>query len=205
LVPSPKAGLPKPRPHAGRRRESRDDFPAAAGLILFLHFTKGPSIMLPRSRCTLLAFGVVMGSCLWLGTFSTSAKGEPAPQQKKDAKPDPKTDATVKPNLKKIATKAFMRKKLTASQDILEGLAVEDFDLIEKGATSLKAMSVAAEFMVVEDPIYAVYADDFRRAVGRMEKAAKEKRLDGATLGFMDMTMNCVECHKHVRTILVAQ
>lgn len=111
----------------------------------------------------------------------------------------------MKPGLKKTAMKAFMRKKLAASQDILEGLALEDFELIEKGAKELKATAAAAEFMVVNDPLYAEFADDFRRTVGKLEKAAREKRIDGATLSFVDTTMNCVECHKYVRTILVAQ
>jgi hypothetical protein len=38
-----------------------------------------------------------------------------------------------------------------------------------------------------------------------VEKAAKEKRIDGATLEYMDMTMSCVECHKYARNVLVAK
>lgn len=100
--------------------------------------------------------------------------------------------------------KAFMRKKLALSQDIMEGLALEDFKKIEEGARQLNAMSVAAEFMVVKEPLYADEAAEFRRTVNKMEKAAKELRLDAATLSFMDMTMSCVECHKYVRTIRIA-
>lgn len=124
---------------------------------------------------------------------------------KDENEPKANTESPAKPGLKKQAMKAFMRKKLASSQDVIEGLALEDYELIEKGAKSLRAMSAAAEFMVSNDPIYRDHADDFRRVVAKMEKAAREKRIDGATLGFMDMTMNCVECHKYVRTILVAQ
>lgn len=116
----------------------------------------------------------------------------------------PKSENQAKPSAKKLAMKAFMRKKLASSQDIIEGLALEDFELIEKGAKELKAMSAAAEFMVTKDPLYKEHSDDFRKVVIKMERAAREKRIDGATLGFMDMTMNCVECHKYVRTILIA-
>ena len=59
--------------------------------------------------------------------------------------------------------------------------------------------------MVTNDAIYAQQADEFRRIVDKLEKAAKAKRLDGAALAYVDMTMSCIECHKHVRTILVAQ
>ncbi|MGE5192449.1 MAG: hypothetical protein ACM3U2_08085 [Deltaproteobacteria bacterium] len=105
----------------------------------------------------------------------------------------------------KIALRMFMRKKLESSQSVLEGLALEDFDLIAKGAKELKTTSAAAEFMVIHDPLYTEYADDFRRVVDKMAKAAKEKRIDGATLAYMDMTMSCVECHKYVRNVLIAK
>lgn len=112
--------------------------------------------------------------------------------------------AEDKPGPRKLAMKAFMRKKLAASQRILEGLALEDFDAVAQGTKELRAVSGAAEFIVVKDPIYREHADEFRRIVGKMAKAAQEKRIDGATLGFVDMTVSCVECHKFVRTILVA-
>jgi hypothetical protein len=98
-----------------------------------------------------------------------------------------------------------MRKKLEASQSLIEGLVLEDFDLIARGAKQLKATSSAAQFLVIHDPIYSGQADEFRRIIDKMEKAAKEKRIDGATLAYMDMTMSCVECHKYVRNVLVAQ
>jgi hypothetical protein len=109
-----------------------------------------------------------------------------------------------KPHDKKIAMKTFMRKKLEASQSVLEGLAVEDFDLIERGARQLKTTGAAAEFMVINDPIYAGHADDFRKVIDRLAKAAKDRNLDGSTLAYVDMTMSCVECHKYTRTVLVA-
>lgn len=128
------------------------------------------------------------------------------PLNAKDEKAPPaKTDGADKPGAKKLAMKAFMRKKLAASQDVMEGLALEDFDLITKGAKQLQATSAAAEFMVVNDPIYKEHADDFRRIVAKLDRAAREKRVEGATLAFMDLTMTCVECHKYTRTILVAQ
>jgi len=121
-----------------------------------------------------------------------------------DKAPAAKEEPAKKPTNKKLAMKAFMRKKLEASQSILEGLAMEDFDLIARGAKQLKATSTAAEFLVIHDPLYAENADEFRRIIDKMEKAAKEKRIDGATLAYMDMTMSCVECHKYVRNVLIA-
>jgi hypothetical protein len=115
-----------------------------------------------------------------------------------------KEDQTPQPGGKKVAMKAFMRKKLEASQNVLEGLAVENFDLISQGARQLKATSAAAEFMVHDDPLYKQHADDFRRIVTRLEKAAKEQRLEASALSYIDMTMSCIECHKFVRNMLIA-
>ena len=33
----------------------------------------------------------------------------------------------------------------------------------------------------------------------RMSKAADEQNLDAAALAYVQLTLNCVDCHKHVR------
>lgn len=151
--------------------------------------------MTPSKRA--IAFAAVL--------FATGAWSAAEFSNAKDKEPPATAESQEKPGPRKTAMKAFMRKKLAASQEVLEGLAVEDYDLIERGAKQLRDISVAAEFMVLNGPIYDEFAADFRRTVNKMEKAAKEKRIDGATLAYMDTTMNCVECHKYVRTILIAK
>jgi hypothetical protein len=155
--------------------------------------------MVRRFSLLFVVTGIALAMLPWLTVAPSRAADEKDPPQSSEK------EIEVKPGLRKTAIKAFMRKKLAASQSLIEGLALEDFELIEKGTAQLKAMSIAAEFMVVDDPLYAGHADEFRRTVAKTAKAAKEKRLDGATLGFVDMTMSCVECHKFVRAILVAQ
>ena len=150
-------------------------------------------------RCSLLFVAALL--CLgMIWAFHAPASG--AADEKEAAK---KEEVKKKPGANKAALRMFMRKKLESSQSVLEGLALEDFDLIAKGAKELKTTSAAAEFMVIHDPLYTEYADDFRRVVDKMAKAAKEKRIDGATLAYMDMTMSCVECHKYVRNVLIAK
>ena len=151
--------------------------------------------MLRRSLLLVAPLAVVLGT-IWMLRAPASAG---------DDKQSEKQEETKKKPGKKVAMQAFMRKKLASSQSVLEGLALEDFDLVSKGAKELKATSAAAEFMVTNDPLYREYADEFRRVIDRMEKASKEKRIDGATLAYVDMTMSCVECHKYVRNVLVAQ
>ena len=94
---------------------------------------------------------------------------------------------------------AFMRAKLGHSQNVLEGLAVEDFDLIDKGAQQLSLASEDASWQVLQTEDYARQSADFRRSCDSLRKAAKAKNLDGAALAWMEVTMKCVQCHKYVR------
>jgi hypothetical protein len=143
---------------------------------------------------SVIVVGLIVASWAMHTAASGGNEDKSKPGQTDEAKPAPK----------KAAMKLFMRKKLEASQSVLEGLAIEDFDMIAVGARQLKTTSAAAEFMVVNDPMYAQHADEFRRIVDKLEKAGKERRLDGATLAYVDMTLSCVECHKYVRNVLIA-
>lgn len=102
------------------------------------------------------------------------------------------------------AAKEFMRDKLELSQQALEGLAMEDYDLLIAKGTKLSAMTKAADWKLFENPDYDQQIRLFRRQVDAMVKAAKEKNLDAATLAYVRMTMSCVDCHKLVRGKLVA-
>lgn len=156
--------------------------------------------MVNRYSAMFAIVGFLLGATLLVDALQSRAD-----DKAKDDKAKAAQEGQAAPTPKKVAMKAFMRKKLESSQSVLEGLALEDFDLIARGARQLQATSAAAEFMVVHDPIYTGHADEFRRIVDKLEKAAKEKRIDGATLAYVDMTMSCVECHKYVRNVLVAK
>lgn len=98
----------------------------------------------------------------------------------------------------------IMQEKLDHSQKVLEGLAVRDFDLIERNADELIILSKKAEWRVLKTPEYTLYSDAFRRQAADLVRASKDKNLDGAALAYLDLTMSCVRCHKHVRETKVA-
>jgi hypothetical protein len=99
---------------------------------------------------------------------------------------------------------AIMRKKLDHAHKVLEGIAVKDFDLVEKNAENLTILSTKAEWKVLATPEYALRSEEFRRNADSVAKAAKDKNLDGAALAYVQMTMSCVNCHKHVRDVRMA-
>jgi hypothetical protein len=100
---------------------------------------------------------------------------------------------------KKVA--ALMKRKLEQSQKVLEGVALNDFDKITKHAEELIAISKEAEWKVLKTPRYELYSTDFRRNSEGLIKNAKDKNLDAAALSYVELTLTCVKCHKHVREV----
>ena len=95
-----------------------------------------------------------------------------------------------------------MRQKLEFSKNVLEGLSLEQFDLIEKNAKALKKLSEASEWEVPTIPNatdYVTLTSEFQRHADDLAKSAKQRNIDGATLAYLKLTMNCVQCHKYVR------
>jgi hypothetical protein len=93
----------------------------------------------------------------------------------------------------------FMRAKLGHSQHVLEGLSLEDYDLIARGAQELALASQASSWQVLQTEEYARQSGEFRRSCDSLRSAAKAKNLDGAALAWMEVTMKCIQCHKYVR------
>jgi hypothetical protein len=98
----------------------------------------------------------------------------------------------------------LMREKLERSQKILEALALEDYAAIAKNADQLGVLSQAAAWNVLQTPEYASHSADFLRLSQKLARMAREKNLDGATLAYVELTINCVACHRHVRSVKTA-
>ena len=98
-------------------------------------------------------------------------------------------------------TNTLMAAKLKNAQTLLEGLALDDFDKIQKSAEELMQISKAVEWTVFKTPEYEVQTNNFRRAVETIIAKAKAKNIDGATLAYVDMTISCVRCHQHCREV----
>lgn len=98
----------------------------------------------------------------------------------------------------------FMRMKLDYSKKILEGLTLEDYTAITKSAQALKKLSQAAEWEVPTIPNageYVVFTTEFQRLCDELAAKSKDRNIDGATLAYLRLTMNCVNCHKYVRFV----
>jgi hypothetical protein len=115
------------------------------------------------------------------------------------------TRAAAKKAKEKSKVSRFMRALLSNSQSVLEGIVTEDFDLVSKGAKKMILMSKAAEWHVIQGPVYTQYSAEFRRNAEELVKAAKAKNIDGVGLRYMSLTMSCISCNKFVHGTKIAQ
>lgn len=95
--------------------------------------------------------------------------------------------------------KALMKKKLESSQKVLEGLAANNFEMVGKNAAELQRISKAVEFRILKTPQYELHSNQFRWTTETLEEMAKAKNADGAGLVYVELTLSCLKCHKHVR------
>ncbi|NND97273.1 MAG: hypothetical protein HKN47_08100 [Pirellulaceae bacterium] len=102
---------------------------------------------------------------------------------------------------KKPASKVspLMYMKLDKSKSILEGLTLEDYDQIGSNARSLKLLSLESGWNVMQTKTYQRHGDDFRRICDMIDEAAGEKDIHRAALGYVALTVSCVECHSYMR------
>lgn len=98
----------------------------------------------------------------------------------------------------------FMRKKLVASNQILEGLVTENASLVVKGAKELVEMSSAEKWQVQHNVMYKQYSNEFLQSAKKLVEAGEKENFDAVTLKWIDTTMKCIECHKFVRANQVA-
>ena len=96
--------------------------------------------------------------------------------------------------------RAFMRKKLDASSQILEGLTTEDAALIQQGAQALTQISKTERWQILTDSDYREFSADFRATVKKLADAAEKGNFDNAALQWFDTMKSCIECHKYVRS-----
>jgi hypothetical protein len=113
----------------------------------------------------------------------------------------------VVPAARSLAEKApskrseLMQRKLLESQRLLEGIALSDFGKIEKHAAELAAISRMAEWRVLKTADYEMFSNSFQRSADDLVKHAKNKNIDAAALSYVELTLTCVKCHKHVRDV----
>lgn len=155
-------------------------------------------------RTSLLAFSFpVLGAAAAL--FLQGALAQEKPRAAQPAGAAPAIGAAPKGGIERTAElQKFMRKKLDASNKILEGLTTENSGLVKEGADDLATMCDAEQWRISKDVMYRQFSEDFQRATRSLGESAKASDLDKALIRWMDVTMQCIDCHRFVRDKLIA-
>ncbi|QDT00249.1 hypothetical protein [Adhaeretor mobilis] len=109
------------------------------------------------------------------------------------------TKAVTKEIDEPIEFNVWMDVKLEQSQQLLAGLAQGDFPAIAKSAQQLQALSKIEGFVRRGFPGYGTQLRSFEFAVEEIERQAKKESIEGVALGFQQLTLSCVNCHKQLR------
>ena len=96
-------------------------------------------------------------------------------------------------------TKDVMKFKLHHAQRVLEGITMENYEVIAENAKQLKTLSQQADWQIRQTPEYQRFTADFVRTVDSLLKAAEKKNVDAATVAYFQMTVSCTTCHKYLR------
>lgn len=93
----------------------------------------------------------------------------------------------------------WMEVKLKESQSILASLARADYEAIKASAEKLKTTSLLEGFVRRGSKGYRTQLRAFEFAVDEIAAQAKDKNLEGVALGYQQLTLSCVHCHKQIR------
>ena len=96
-------------------------------------------------------------------------------------------------------TQMLMKQKLAAAHGLLDGIIREDYESVKKNADLLKSMSKASTWHKSDSDVFLSYARSFQNAADFLVVNAQNKNREGITLGYVRVTLECVQCHNQVR------
>lgn len=97
---------------------------------------------------------------------------------------------------------SLMRRKLSSTSKILEGLTTENMKLVVTGSDELLAITEAASWQVPRDAYYIHYSRDFKRIVRDLRDCAERGSVEDATFAYTHAMVSCMACHRHVRGVV---
>jgi hypothetical protein len=92
-----------------------------------------------------------------------------------------------------------MQLKLDYSKQVLEGLALEDYKKIAKSSQKLGLLSLESGWKMLQTEEYVKQSLEFRRTANVITEAARDNNLERAALGYVALTVRCIECHGYLR------
>ena len=111
------------------------------------------------------------------------------------------TDQEERPAIPAKSTKfsVWMDVKVEESQKVFAALARADFKGIVASTEKLKKVSKVEGLVRRNAPGYRTQLGSFEFAVDEIQQQAKQENIEGVTMGFNQLTLSCVNCHRQLR------
>jgi hypothetical protein len=142
------------------------------------------------------AFGL---GCVSLFFLTPSSSGQQAHSTETGDAAEQNEDEAVEMGDPSKPGSFWMDQKLRLSKEILSGLARADFEALGKNAERIRGLNRVEKFVRRGPEGYRDLLRQFNMANNALIRAAQEENLEGATLAFNQMTISCVNCHRHLR------
>lgn len=93
---------------------------------------------------------------------------------------------------------SVMREKLSHVQKILEAVVTSDWVALETHSRELEQLTADPRWTVLKYPEYARHSSAFVRSVQVLHRAAAQRDLERTPRAYIDVTMECVNCHRYL-------
>jgi hypothetical protein len=98
-----------------------------------------------------------------------------------------------------------MRQKLQHAQKILEAVVTSDWTSLEMSSRDLERLIDEPGWTVLRYPEYHTQSAAFVRAIRALHTAAAQRDLEATPRAYVDLTMQCVECHRYLARARIAR
>jgi len=97
-----------------------------------------------------------------------------------------------------------MRQKLQHAQKILEAVVISDWVSLEANSRELERLTSDPSWTILRYPEYAQRSAAFTRAIRTLHTAAAQRDLEATPRAYIDVTLQCVECHRYLARTRIA-
>jgi hypothetical protein len=104
-----------------------------------------------------------------------------------------------------VQLKRVMQTKLEHAQRILGDVVTSNWTALQSDAAALQQTTKDPAWAVLTTPEYVRQTTSFVRATEDLLDAAKRRDPEATPLAYVSLTLSCVQCHRHVARMRIAQ
>ena len=151
-----------------------------------------------RSWLALIVISVASVGVLAADQQADKKSDQPASAAKENSD-NPETKVQLKAGGESHPPSIWMQQKLKHSQKIFAGMIEGDMPAVETAARNLQLINRLEGFVRGKSKDYRMQLRLFQYANEEILKGAGERNADRVLMGYNQMTISCVACHKQLR------